>query len=59
MVETIDKNSFISIVNDIKKDIKGTRFKILENANRELLCLYFRLGKIIDENRKYGNNFVN
>lgn len=34
MVETIDKNSFISIVNDIKKDIKGTRFKILENANR-------------------------
>ena len=59
MVETIDKNSFISIVNDIKKDIKGTRFKILENANRELVCLYFRLGKIIDENRKYGNNFVN
>ena len=59
MIETIDKKSFISIVTDIKNDIRSTRFKIFENANRELLCLYFRLGKIIDENRKYGNNFVN
>jgi len=59
MVETIDRNSFISIVNYIKEDIKSTRFKIIENANRELLSLYFRLGKVIDDNWKYGNSFVN
>lgn len=59
MLEVIDKNSFISIVNDIKKDIKSTRFKIIENANKELLNLYFRLGKVIDDNWKYGNSFVN
>lgn len=59
MVETINKDSFISIVTDIKKDIKSTRFKIFENANRELLCLYFRLGKVIDDNWKYGNSFIN
>lgn len=59
MVEVIDKNSFINIVTDIKNDISSTRFKILENANKELLDLYFRLGKIIDENRKYGNSFIN
>ena len=59
MVETIDKKSFISIVTDIKKDIKSTRFKIFENANKELLCLYFRLGKVIDDNWKYGNSFIN
>ena len=59
MVETIDINNFISIVNDIKKDIKSTRFKIFENANKELLNLYLRMGKIINDNRKYGNNFIN
>ncbi len=59
MIATIDKKSFIGIVTDIKNDIRSTRFKILENANRELLCLYFRLGKVIDDNWKYGNSFIN
>ena len=57
MIET--KNDFKNIIKNIKNDIKGTRFKIIENANRELLYLYLRLGKIIDENSKYGNNFIN
>lgn len=47
------------IFDDIKNDIRNTRFRIIENANSELINLYFRLGKIIDDNWKYGNNFVN
>ena len=50
---------FKNIIENIKNDIKSTRFKIIETANKELLYLYFRLGKIIDENSKYGNNFIN
>ena len=52
-------NDFKVIIEDIKKDIRSTRFKIIKNANFELINLYFRLGKIIDENWKYGNNFIN
>ena len=52
-------NEFKCIFENIKKDIKSTRFRIIENANNELINLYFRLGKIIDDNWKYGNNFVN
>ena len=59
MINVIDKNSFINIVDDIKEDIKSTRFKIVHNANKELLSLYFRLGKVIDDNWKYGNSFIN
>lgn len=55
----IQIDEFKNIIENIKNDIKNTRFKILEEANVELLNLYFRLGKIIDENSKYGNNFVN
>ena len=57
MIETV--NEFKTIIENVKKDIQNTRFKIMKNANIELINLYFRLGKIIDENWKYGNNFVN
>ena len=57
MIETI--TDFKCIVENVKNDIKNTWFKILENANLELLSLYLRLGKIIDDNSKYGNNFIN
>ena len=57
MVETI--NNFKKIIETVKKDIKSTRLRVMENANKELLYLYFRLGKVIDENSKYGNNFIN
>ena len=30
----------------------------MRNANTELVNLYFRLGKIISENVKYGNHFI-
>lgn len=49
---------FKKIFEDVKNDIKSTRFLVIENANKELLNLYFRLGKIIDENAGYGNKFI-
>lgn len=55
----ISKEDFKYIIENVKNDIKSTRFKIIENANKELLNLYLKIGKIIDENWKYGNDFVN
>ena len=54
--ETIE---IIKLVEDIKKDILKTRVKILCDANKELIYLYFRIGKVISENKKYGSNFIN
>ena len=56
MIETIE--NYKCIFENIKNDIRNTRYRIIENANCELINLYFRLGKIIDDNWKYGNNFV-
>ena len=47
-----------SIIENVKKDIRSTRFEIIKNANQELLSLYLRLGKVVDDNWKYGDNFV-
>lgn len=53
----LDKE-FKDLVLYAKEDILKTRFKVQENANMELIRLYFRLGKIVSENSKYGNKFI-
>ncbi len=49
----------IELINSIKQDILSTRYKVLSEMNKELLYLYFRIGKTISENQKYGSNFIN
>lgn len=53
----LDKD-FKNLVLFAKEDILKTRFKVQENANMELIRLYFRLGKIVSENVRYGNKFI-
>ena len=57
-VENTDKTELIKTINKIKEDVVNTRNKIMYNANRELINMYFRMGKKISENVKYGNNFI-
>lgn len=52
-------NDFIKIVKAIEQDILETRFNIMTKANEEVIDFYLRLGKIISDNAKYGNNFIN
>lgn len=49
---------FKVILSDIKNEIKNTQTKIMYHANNELIMLYFRIGKKLEENSKYGNNFI-
>ncbi len=53
----IDKE-FKKLVLCVKEDILKTRFEVQTNANIELIKLYFRIGKIVSENAKYGNKFI-
>ena len=55
----LDNEVIVRQVEEIKKDIIRTRNKVLTEANKELIFLYFRIGKIISENQKYGSNFIN
>lgn len=58
LIEATNDVVFLQIEN-IKKDIISTRNRILTDANKELIHMYFRIGKIISENQKYGSNFIN
>ena len=54
----LDKD-FLMVVDEIKKHINRTRLEIFQNANMSLLGLYYDIGKIINEQSTWGNNFIN
>lgn len=58
MIENVNVADIFTTINNIKQDVINTRNKIIYNANRELINLYFRIGKIISQNSSYGKKFV-
>lgn len=53
----LDK-SFKEICDGIKKDVKDTQLEIMINANTNLVNLYYRIGKALEGNSKWGNKFI-
>ena len=58
MIEEINKEEIVKTINIIKQDVINTRNKIMYNANKELIKLYFRIGKTISQKSSYGKNFI-
>lgn len=57
MIEAIDRD-FKLAISEIKNDIRQTQTKVIYQTNNELILLYFRVGKILEENSRYGNGFI-
>lgn len=53
----LDKN-YVSVFENIKEQIRMAQHKALLNANKEMIYLYWSIGKIIDANSEWGNKFV-
>ena len=53
----LEKDFKETIVN-IKNEIINTQTQILSDANSRLINLYFKLGKIINDNSKWGDKFI-
>jgi predicted nuclease of restriction endonuclease-like (RecB) superfamily len=54
----INNSEYFEILKNIKEQIKTAQVKAILGANKELLELYWNIGKTIIENTKYGTNFV-
>ena len=58
MIEEKLEQEFKNIVNEIKSEIKTTQIKVVVESNKKIINLYFRIGKILNDNYKYGNKFI-
>lgn len=55
---TMLDSDFKKIIKNIKEEIINTQIKTVQVVNSNLILLYFRLGKILYDNYKYGNKFI-
>lgn len=56
MIESKDK--YFEVLNDIKKTLIVTRNRIVENANSDLVLMYYNIGLKLIENNKWGSSFI-
>ena len=57
MLKMLEKD-FKIVINEVKNQISNTKIEIFQNANMSLLKLYYNIGKIIYDNSKWGNKFI-
>ena len=53
----LDK-SYVTVVESIKEQIRCAKHKAILNVNKEMLILYWNIGKIINENSTWGSKFL-
>jgi len=54
----LNSNEYLSIVGDIKSKIRNARLRAVLSANKELILLYWNIGKVINAKSKWGNKFI-
>jgi len=49
---------YVTVVESIKEQIRCAKHKAILNANKELIILYWNIGKVINENSTWGSKFL-
>lgn len=52
----IDK-SYVNVVESIKEQIRSAQHRAILNANKEMVILYWNIGKVITEHSEWEINF--
>ena len=53
----IDK-SYVTVIESIKEQIRSAKHRAILNANKEMLILYWNIGKLVNEHSEWGNKFL-
>ena len=51
-------NKYKKIFENIKDEILKSQYKAMQVVNKELIYMYWHIGKIILENSEWGNKFI-
>ena len=53
-----NKNNYQEILTQIKSEIANSQYRAVQAVNKELIYLYWHIGKIILENSEWGNKYI-
>ena len=49
---------YLSIIENIKSEIRAAQYRATIHANSDLLLLYYDIGTLINEYKTWGNKFI-
>lgn len=58
MENEIDIGKYKQIFENIKQEVVKSQYKAMQIVNKELIFMYWHIGKIIGDNSKWGNKFI-
>lgn len=54
----MNSSEYLSIMEDIKREITGAQYRAAIHVNADMLLLYYDIGCIINEHKAWGNKFI-
>lgn len=54
----MNTKEYLEIVDNIKSNIRSAQYKAAVAANKELIMLYWNIGKIINTYKSWENKFI-
>lgn len=54
----MNDNQYLGVVKEIKERIERARHSVVLSANKELVMMYYEIGKIINSHKSWGNKFI-
>jgi len=54
----INNNEYLGLLSEVTERIRQAQYRAMLGVNREQIMLYWNIGKVIIQNNKYGNNFI-
>lgn len=54
----INDNKYLSVIDNLKSEIQKSQYSAALAVNSELTMLYYRIGKVINEYKSWGNKFI-
>ena len=58
MENEIDIGKYKQIFENIKQEVLKSQYKAMQIVNKEFIFMYWHIGKIIGDNSKWGNKFI-
>lgn len=54
----MNNTEYLNLVQNVREEIRRAQYKAVLSVNKELIMLYYTIGKIINEHKSWGNKFI-
>lgn len=54
----INSDEYMELIESVRSEIRSAQYRATLSVNRELILLYYKIGKIINAHKVWGNRFI-